>query len=85
MVSWQSGNAPDSKSGEPVHTGAQVQILYSPSVMKARTFSRVLAFLCLILMLSKSKSIKFIFVYAYKLIIILQFIKLLLSIKKGVI
>ena len=30
MESWQSGNAPDSKSGEPVYTGAQVQILYSP-------------------------------------------------------
>lgn len=30
MESWQSGNAPDSKSGEPANTGAQVQILYSP-------------------------------------------------------
>ena len=30
VESWQSGNAPDSKSGEPVNTGAQVQILYSP-------------------------------------------------------
>ncbi len=30
MESWQSGNAPDSKSGEPAYTGAQVQILYSP-------------------------------------------------------
>ena len=30
MESWQSGNAADSKSGEPVYTGAQVQILYSP-------------------------------------------------------
>ena len=28
--SWQSGNAPDSKSGEPIYIGAQVQILYSP-------------------------------------------------------
>ena len=27
---WQSGNAPDSKSGEPANTGAQVQILYLP-------------------------------------------------------
>lgn len=30
LESWQSGNAPDSKSGEPAYTGAQVQILYSP-------------------------------------------------------
>lgn len=30
MESWQSGNAPDSKSGEPIYIGAQVQILYSP-------------------------------------------------------
>ena len=30
LESWQSGNAPDSKSGEPANTGAQVQILYSP-------------------------------------------------------
>lgn len=30
VESWQSGNAPDSKSGEPANTGAQVQILYSP-------------------------------------------------------
>lgn len=27
---WQSGNAPDSKSGEPANTGTQVQILYLP-------------------------------------------------------
>ncbi len=32
MESWQSGNAPDSKSGEPANTGAQVQILYSPPI-----------------------------------------------------
>ena len=32
MESWQSGNAPDSKSGEPAYTGAQVQILYSPFI-----------------------------------------------------
>lgn len=31
MESWQSGNATDSKSVEPAYTGAQVQILYSPS------------------------------------------------------
>lgn len=30
MESWQSGNAADSKSADPVHPGAQVQILYSP-------------------------------------------------------
>lgn len=30
MEGWQSGNAPDSKSGEPANTGAQVQILYLP-------------------------------------------------------
>lgn len=29
---WQSGNAPDSKSGEPANTGAQVQILYLPYI-----------------------------------------------------
>lgn len=29
MESWQSGNATDLKSVEPVHTVAQVQILYS--------------------------------------------------------
>ncbi len=34
MESWQSGNAPDSKSGEPANTGAQVQILYSPYIFK---------------------------------------------------
>lgn len=32
MEGWQSGNAPDSKSGEPVNTGAQVQILYLPYI-----------------------------------------------------
>lgn len=30
---WQSGNAPDSKSGEPANTGAQVQILYLPFIL----------------------------------------------------
>ncbi len=30
---WQSGNAPDSKSGEPANTGAQVQILYLPYIL----------------------------------------------------
>ncbi len=37
MESWQSGNAPDSKSGEPVSSGAQVQILYSPFLEQKRT------------------------------------------------
>ena len=32
MEGWQSGNAPDSKSGEPANTGAQVQILYLPYI-----------------------------------------------------
>ena len=38
MESWQSGNAPDSKSGEPANTGAQVQILYSPYCHKLVNF-----------------------------------------------
>ncbi len=33
MEGWQSGNAPDSKSGEPANTGAQVQILYLPFIL----------------------------------------------------
>ena len=33
---WQSGNAPDSKSGEPANTGAQVQILYLPYISTIR-------------------------------------------------
>lgn len=33
---WQSGNAPDSKSGEPANTGAQVQILYLPYILTIR-------------------------------------------------
>ena len=33
---WQSGNAPDSKSGEPANTGAQVQILYLPYIPTVR-------------------------------------------------
>ena len=52
MESWQSGNAADSKSADPVHPGAQVQILYSPYEETRRTpdyirnayISRVLVF-----------------------------------------
>lgn len=52
MESWQSGNAADSKSADPVHPGAQVQILYSPYEETRRTLdyirnayiSRVLVF-----------------------------------------
>lgn len=36
MEGWQSGNAPDSKSGEPAKTGAQVQILYLPYIPTVR-------------------------------------------------
>ena len=36
MEGWQSGNAPDSKSGEPANTGAQVQILYLPYIPTVR-------------------------------------------------
>lgn len=44
---WQSGNAPDSKSGEPANTGAQVQILYLPYISTIRhDFDRV--FFCCI-------------------------------------
>ncbi len=30
MEGWQSGNAPDSKSGEPQKCGARVQVPYLP-------------------------------------------------------
>lgn len=39
MESWQSGNAADSKSADPVHPGAQVQILYSPYYQRFGAFS----------------------------------------------
>lgn len=45
---WQSGNAPDSKSGEPANTGAQVQILYLPYISMFRhDFGRVFFVVCL--------------------------------------
>lgn len=45
---WQSGNAPDSKSGEPANTGAQVQILYLPYISTIRhDFDRVFFVVCL--------------------------------------
>ena len=41
MESWQSGNAADSKSADPVHPGAQVQILYSPYEETRRTLDYI--------------------------------------------
>ncbi|BAO07307.1 hypothetical protein EfmE4453_0116 [Enterococcus mundtii QU 25] len=36
MEGWQSGNAPDSKSGEPQKCGARVQIPYLPYIPTVR-------------------------------------------------
>ncbi len=41
MESWQSGNAADSKSADPVHPGAQVQICTLPYEETRRTLDYI--------------------------------------------